>query len=283
MRTQATRAIGCMVSDVANPLFSRVVAAAEEVIHAADYNMILVNSGDDPRREAEILSLFNRRRLDGVIMTVSRDNDPAILAMIAGFGIPTVLIERDFQGDIDSVACDHFAGATQALDYLFMLKHRRIGLITVSTAALPGRSRVRAFEAAYEREGLKLDRTLICTHGFSTDYGFAAAQEMLTQGVPPTAIIAGANQMVGVLNAARALRLDIPGDLSLISLGDTDLAQLYTPPLTTVRWRSETVGRTAAEILIARLNRPDARRQCQKVLLPTELVVRQSCRAAGID
>lgn len=278
MRTQATRAIGCMVSDVANPLFAKMVAAAEEETHRADYNMILANSGDDPLREAEILDLFKRRRLDGVIMTISRDDDPATSRLMAQFPLPIVLIERDLRARIDTVACDHFHGATQALNYLFMLRHRRIGLVTVSTRALPGRARVEAFEAAYEAAGLPLDQRLLHTSGFSADYGFGAARDMLANASPPTAIIAGANQMAGVLKAARALGRAVPGDLSLISLGDTDLAELYTPPLTVVRWRSEQVGRTAARILIERLAAGDGDGWSpQRITLPTELVVRESC------
>lgn len=280
MRSQSSRAIGCMVSDVANPLFAKVVSAAEEITNAAGYNMILANSGDDPRRELEILTLFKRRRLDGAIMTISRDSGAEASKLLADCGIPIVLIERAAESEeIDSVASDHFQGATQALDYLFSLNHRRIGLITVSTNALPGRARVQAYKAAYQRIGMTPDLSLVTTSGFSTDYGFASAQALLANPLPPTAIIAGANQMVGVLNAVRALSIRIPEELSLISLGDTDLAQLYAPPITSIRWRSEVVGRTAAEILIGRLANPDVPQRRRSVLLPTELIVRQSCWA----
>ena len=283
MRTNTSRAIGCMVSDVANPLFAQVVSAAEEVFHAAGYNIFLANSGEDPRREAEILASFKRRRLDGVMMTISSDHRPETIALITNCGLPVVLIERQTEQEIDSVASDHFGGTLQALDYLLMLNHRRIGLITVTTDSLPGRARVAAFEAAYEKRGMPLDRELIYTSGFSVEYGFAAAQSLLTRPMPPTAIIAGANQMVGLLNAANVLRIKIPEDLSIISIGETDIAGLYSPPLTAVRWLSRVVGRSAAEILLSRLSNPSERHHACHIVLPTELIVRHSCRSVDLE
>ena len=58
MRGRSTRAVGLMVSDVSNPLFSATVSAAEEVLYRAGYQMILANSRDSPATEKEILGLF---------------------------------------------------------------------------------------------------------------------------------------------------------------------------------------------------------------------------------
>ncbi len=278
MRLKSSRAIGCMVSDVANPLFAKTVSAAEVVINAAGYNMILANSGDDPRRERDILSLFERRRLDGTIMTMSRDTGKEAAELLANYRLPVVLIERQVENAaIDSVASDHHQGLTQALDYLFSLNHRRIGLITVPATALPGRARLEAYKSAYKRKGIEPDKSLIANGGFSPDYGMVAAETMLSQAKPPTAIVAGANQIPGVLHAIRARGIEIPRKLSLLSLGDTDLAQLYSPPITCVRWAPEVVGRLAAETLIGRLGAASSAHRGRHFIQPVELIVRQSC------
>lgn len=277
MRRQASRAIGCMVSDVANPLFASAVSAAENVLHLAGYNMILANSGDDPRREDEILTLFRSRRLDGVIMTLAGDNQPVARARVHALGMPAVLIERQIADEVDTVASDHFGGTLQALDYLLNLGHQRIGLVTTSTGALPGRARVEAFRHAFSRRALPLDEGLLFTHGLSSDYGFAATQSLLSMPRPPTAILAGANQMPGVLDAVRLRGTAIPDELSVVALGDSDLARLYDPPLTALRWRAEVTGRIAAEILLRRLEAERGEHAFRAITLPTEFVVRQSC------
>lgn len=278
MRFKSSRAIGCMVSNVANPLFSSIVSSAEMVANAAGYNMILANSGDDPRRESEILSLFQRRRLDGAIMTLSRDTGPEALELLSNVSIPIVMLERQVElEEIDSVASDHYRGLKQALDYLRSLNHSRIGLITVPPTSFPGRERLAAYTDHYRSLGLEPDPSMIANTGFTSEYARIAAEKMFSRSDTPTAIVAGANQIPGVLHAARSHDIEIPGRLSLISIGDSDLAQLYAPPLTVVRWQPELVGQLAIETLLDRITAPSKEHQGQHFVQPTELVVRQSC------
>lgn len=279
MRTQSTRAVGLMVSDVSNPLFSSEVSAMEEVLYRSGYNMILTNSRDRAETEKEIITLFERRRFDGMIVTLSKEDDPAILRLLAESTIPKVLLERECALPIDSAATDHYSGALQATRYLLDLGHRRIGLVTVTQAALPGRARGEAYVAAHKKAGLRVDPSLTSFDGFLPDAGYHAAYRMLVGPKPPTAIIAGANQMPGVLKAVRSLRIPVPKRLSLITIGDTDVASVHQPALTAVRWELQKVGAAAAELLLARLNGTVSEGPPRRVVLPTELVLRQSCAA----
>jgi LacI family transcriptional regulator len=279
MRTQATRALGCIVSDISNPLFSRLVAAAEGALKAADYTMVLTASHDSTDREMELLSVFRRRRLDGIMTTVSREGDERVHRLLQELPMPVILVERSLPIPVDTVVTDHFGGAYQATSYLLTLGHRRIGLITVTQEALPGRERMRGFRQAHAEHGVSLHPELTAFHGLSAEYGYSTAYELLSATDPPTAIIAGAGQMLGVLKATRALGVDVPRDLSLIRIGDTDLAELFSPPLTVVRWEPERVGRVAAELLISRIS-GTGRKGPLHVVLPAELVLRRSCAPA---
>jgi LacI family transcriptional regulator len=279
MRTQSTRAVGLMVSDVSNPLFASTVSATEEVLYRSGYNMILTNSRDRPETEKEIITLFQRRRFDGMIVTLSKEDDPTILKLLAETSMPKVLLERECALPIDSVATDHYSGVLQATSYLLELGHRRIGLVTVTQAALPGRARGQGYIAAHRKAGVPVDASLASFDGFLPDAGYHAAYRMLVGPKPPTAIIAGANQMPGVLKAVRSLKLPVPKRLSLITIGDTDVASLHQPPLTAIRWELQKVGAAAAELLLARLNGTVEESRPRRIVLPTELVLRQSCAA----
>ena len=68
----------------------------------------------------------------------------------------------------------------------------------------------------------------------------------------------------------------MPRDLSVLSVGDTDLAAVHTPAITALRWSLEHVGRAAAELLLQRL-RGDAGEAQSQALLPVDLVLRESC------
>jgi LacI family transcriptional regulator len=279
MRAASTRAVGVMVSDLSNPLFASTVAAAEEVLHRSGYTMILSNSRDRPETEREIITLFQRRRFDGMIVTLSREDDPGILQLLAQAPMPVVLLERECALAVDSVATDHAMGAAQAVRYLLGLGHRRIGLVTVTRAALPGRSRGQAYLDAHKAAGVPADPALMSFDGFLPDAGYHAAYRMLVSPRPPTAIVAGANQMPDVLKAVRTLKLPIPKRLSLVTIGDTEVASLYQPPLTAVRWELRKVGAAAAELLLARLSGAASEASPRRIVLPTELVLRQSCAA----
>jgi LacI family transcriptional regulator len=276
MRMQATMAVGCMVSEVSNPLFAMAVSAAEKVFLDAGYTMVLTNSRDSGEREIEALSLFLRRRLDGLICTVSDEENKELISTLKKIRMPVVLLERQLSIACDWVTTDHYAGVYQATSYLLTLEHRDIALITVTQKALPGRERARAFAKAFADRGLRRNDELTAYHGFSADYGYSAAYNFLTSENPPTAIIAGANQMVGVLKVVRMLNLRVPEDLSIICIGDTDLAELFSPPLTVVRWDIPRVGAAAAEILISRLN-GKSRQSPVQMTIPAELVLRGSC------
>jgi LacI family transcriptional regulator len=277
MRTRTTRAVGVMVSDISNPLFSATVSATEEVLYRNGYNMILANSRDRPETEKAIITLFIRRRMDGMIITLSKENDPGVLRLLAKLSMPAVLLERDSTLPLDGVAADHYGGALQASSYLLELSHRRIGLITVTQAALPGRERARGYAAAHKEAGVPVDASLTSFEGFLPDAGYDAAYRMLVSARPPTALVVGANQMAGVLTAVRTLKLTVPKQLSIIQIGDTDVAKLHQPPLTAVRWELHKVGTAAAELLLARLAGTTHEQASRRIVLPTELVLRQSC------
>lgn len=279
MRTKATSAIGCLVPDIANPLYAEIVGAAERILHASSYNLVLASSGFRHDVELEILELFKSRRLDGLIAAVTREKSSETAAAIQSMSLPVVSIERDLPFAIGSVVTDHRGGLQQATQYLINLGHTRIGLITATKEILTGRQRSAGFGDAHCAAGLKVDRKLLAFGTFTHAETYGYAYKMLMSRSPPTALIAGVHEMVGVLKAARVMGLSIPQDLSLIAIGDTPVWDLFSPALTAVRWDTSRVGLVAAQLLLAELGDPQGKSDPKQLLLPTELLVRQSCAA----
>jgi len=120
--------------------------------------------------------------------------------------------------------------------------------------------------------------SLIVTYGSTAEYGYHAAHQLLLGPNKPTAFIVGANQIIGVVKAIKLAGLRIPEDISLICLGNIDFASIFSPPLTEVGWRIETLGEIAATMLIERLSAErSAESPSKRVLLSTDLVSRHSC------
>jgi LacI family transcriptional regulator len=280
LRTQATRVIGCLVPDVANPLYAEIVGAAEAVLRASGYNLVLASSRFRHETELNILDVFRSRRLDGLIAAVTRDTDEKTIAAIKNLNFPIVLIERNMPHSSDCVVTDHASGMRQATDYLLALGHKRIGVLTAPETILTGRERAAGFRAAHEAAKIPLDPNIAVYDSFEDTLAYDVAYAMLMSSTPPTAIVAGASEMIGVLKAAQVLGLSVPRDLSVIVIGDTTLAELHSPPLTAVRWDVGRVGLIAAQLLLGKLsNTPTS--ESRRIALPTELLIRHSCTTPG--
>jgi LacI family transcriptional regulator len=278
MRTQSTRTVALLVHDIANPIFAATARAAQAVFEEADYFLMLASAGVGSGREAPIIRLLNERRMEGVIAFLRREDDPDMIEALSDFGGAVVVIDRAIDLDADVVMTDHAGGVMRATQYLIDLGHRSIALIAGATSIHPGRERVRGFVEAFQSYGLQPPLHLIRDQSLDAAYGFREASGLLFERPSaPTAIIAAGNQLLeGALGAIRAAKLDIPRQISLIGFDDSSVARLATPSVTVISRDIDQMGTIAAQMLLDRV-RLGPRHPLQKVMLPTEIVLRNSC------
>jgi LacI family transcriptional regulator len=278
MRTAASKLIGCIVSDFSNPLYSAILRSAEPVLSDLGYTLIIASSDDRLEREIALFETFARRRVDGVIAVLSDESDPGLLQTIETAGFPVLLMERDAHFPADVIATDHSGGIRDAVAHLIGLGHTRIAMVTGSTLTRSGRDRAAGYRAAHAAAGLAVDEALLRCESLTTAFAFEETQRLFALPAPPTAVIAGGNLMLaGVLRALKGLGKSIPGDVSVISSGETELAELASPSVTVVRWDLAAFGREAANLMLHRVNHADA--PPRRIVVPCELVLRNSCAA----
>lgn len=277
LRTRSTGMVGCLVSDVANPLNATIVRAAEACLRDAGYMLVVASTANDPARERTAAGEFRGRRLDGMLVAPASDaNDKTWRELMAG-GTPVVIVDRDPLDEDPAVLVDHRAGAKAATRYLIGLGHRRIALLTADARMRPSRERIAGFHEAFDESGLDPAGAQLCIQASPMDFAHADTLALLRSEARPTAIIAlGTRILAGTLRAARDSGLSVPEDLSVLSVGDTDLAAAHTPAITALRWSLEDVGRAAAELLLQRLN-GDVEGPQSRAVLPVDLVLRESC------
>ncbi|MGE0151603.1 MAG: LacI family DNA-binding transcriptional regulator [Reyranellaceae bacterium] len=277
MRNHSTRMIGCIIRDISVPAMAALVKTAQQVLQHNNYLLLVLNHENDRENELHIARVLESRLVDGLIWMVSSETDPRFQKFLADLSMPAVLVDRTTIGKADSVMVDHYNGVTKATDYLLTMGHRRIALISTPTDVYSGREKLRAFSSAYHALGLKVSENLVRTQSALPEYGYRETLKILSEDRPPTAIISGAMGMLpGVLRALRARSVRVPNDISLISICDSDLGELSSPPITTVRWDLSELGRIAAELLLDRIQGRITGNP-KNILLPTEFLVRQSC------
>lgn len=276
LRTQSSRTIGCMVSDLANPMYAEIIGAAEARLQEAGYLTVVANShlGE---QEVELLNMFRRRRMDGLLLTLDNEARDGLMEAMSDASMPVVLLDRDFIGDHDRVQVDHRQGAYTVVSYLLGLGHRRILLETPSHLVRPGRERIAGAQAAVRDAGLPAEVLTVSDHLLpKREFVFEDVLQALSQAKRPTAIVVLGNDMLaGALAAIEASHLRIPEEVSVVSIGDTALSQFAAPGITALRWDLKQFGRAAAGLLLDRI---DGRSVAPRaVTFPTELVLRRSC------
>jgi len=280
MRTRSTGVVGLLVSDLSNPLYARIIMAVESRLQRDGYALLLANTHNDAQHERAMIELFRRRRVDGIVLAPCASEDPQMLDRLHGAHFPVVALDRDLGDACSGVHVDHYTGALQATRYLLNLGHTRIALLTPASALRPGRERIAGFRDAFSERGLTPEPKLIRAEKSSMDFAFSESLALLSSPQAPTAFVClGTRILSGVLQGLRHAGRSVAEDVSVISIGDTDLAQLSTPAITALTWDLEAVGTALAELMLKRL-RPDANGaepEPERILITTQLVLRESC------
>lgn len=274
-RSKKTHVIGVIVPDLRHPLSSEAVAGVEEEITRQGYTFFLANSRYERGREENIINEFARRRVDGVIAILARDQDPRTVEQLRRLPMPVVLLEREIGEEFDAVRTDQVEGTYRATRYLLALGHRRIAIITVPTDNMSGRYRFQGYANALSDVGVPVAGELVRMEGYTRDYAVDAAYAVLSMRNKPTALIVSGGMLSGVLDATRQLNLSIPGQLSLVALGDTELAALMRPGITAIRYDWAETGRVAARLAISRIGGSET--PLERLIVPYELILRESC------
>lgn len=276
LRVGRSSTIGLVVLDVRNPFFTDLARGAEAEADRRGLAVILGNSGEDERREARYLDLFEEQRVRGILISPYGETGPR-LRLLRERGTPAVLVDRRSEDDtFSSVSVDDELGGFLAASHLIDAGLRRIVFAGGPSALQQIVDRFagarRAVDAA---PGVMLET--IETPGASVADGRVAGEAVADRPDPerPDAVFA-ANDLVamGVLQALAQRGLRVPEDVAIIGFDDIDFASAAVVPLSSLRQPTELMGRTAMRILLEEIDDPDA--AAQHVVFEPELVVRAS-------
>jgi len=279
LRRGSTLSVGFVVGDISNPVMASFARGAETVLRAAGYSMLLMNSDGDPALDEAHIRFFQSRRVDGMLLSLASEKRRATLDLLETIGMPFVVFDREVPARIgaNAVLSDHRTGMRAATEHLLDLGHRRIGLIIPSLEMRAGRERVGGLRDAIAARGIE-DETIVLPGSLLAEHGESATNELLDLPDPPTAIIAGGNQLlIGTLRVLTARGKRVGEDIALITCDDLPLTELYRPPIATISRDTIGIGRAAAQLLHARLQHAE---EPATVMLPTTYRPRASASPA---
>ena len=226
---------------------------------------------------------MGRATVDGVVAIGLSDDHPEV-EQIRRSGVPIVLVDSTALPEHGSVGVDDVGGAQAAAEHLVGLGHRDVLVVGVEPPA-PSTAidhdgvvarRLRGYRAAFAAVGIDIPDDRIVVGPASIEGGMAALDGAWRDGMRPTAVLTMSDAMaIGVMRALRDLRLDVPGDVSVVGFDDIDLAQHVDPPLTTVHQPIRRKGEEAVRVLLSVVQRRDQANPEHR-RLETRLIVRGS-------
>jgi LacI family transcriptional regulator len=222
---------------------------------------------------ADVRAFLERQRLHGVLLLPPISENDGLAALCEQLGCRYVRMgSAMLDTPAHMVASNDREAVRQAVNYLIGLGHRRIGLVTGPQGFRSAFERRSGFAEALAAAGLAFDTQIIAEGTYRFESGLAAGRQLLACDAPPTAIFASNDEMAaGVLHAARERGLDVPADLSIVGFDDTAIAAHLWPPLTTVRWPIQDMGKAAAIKLLG-----GEQAEAQPALFLSELIIRAS-------
>ena len=286
-RRPATRTVGVLVS--VNELHNRFMTLLLEHIHhdmlEFGYHVVVLidpmNSETDGTHVSAFRPLIDGY-LDGMILG-SVTNDSVLVRELQRMGVPTVLVVRSVDGArVDVIEADNPHGGAEVVRHFYELGHRRIGLVMGPQNSSTSRGRERGAIEYLRGVGLGPAATPVMWNAFTSEAGYSCAVQMLSEPDRVTAIMAGSDSIaLGVLDAARVKRIDVPSQLSVAGFDDLPMSGSELISLTTIHNPANEMARTACRRMVERIRNGGLTPPTRDVM-PVELVRRGTSAASPL-
>lgn len=276
LRWGKTRTIGFVSDMVTVTRFaSGMINGALQVARSHDHTVLIAETeGEHDRIQEEIVSMVDRR-VDGIVVALmaARLIDVPKIPK----DVPLVIVNGLTASDHPSVLPEEYNAGHSVASALIHAGHTHIGIIgdlpsvadnLRASAAIP--ERFRGIDDALGSAGILAER--VAVPHWTPGIGYEKALHLLGEHPELTAIIAANDSIAfGIYQAAHRLGVDIPGDLSIVSFDDEELASYLRPGLTTARLPYKKMAQIGMDMVLGH-------RDLAHELVPMPLVTRDSVR-----
>lgn len=298
LRGGRTQLIGVLAPPLIQPFVPEIMLGVAQVTDRTSYEVVLYTM-NPTHKHSDVLDRILAMKLSTGLLAIMPGQLGSHLDYLSRQGVPIVTIEDQVAPmNTPWIGIDNASSAYEGTCYLLHLGHRRIGHILGPKGYLCTRERYDGYCRALREVGLEPDSRLLWQGDFAPTGGQACAHQIfsLPPEERPTAIFAANDQTAfGLIDVAKEYGVRIPEDLAVLGFDDMPFAAFAKPGLTTIRQPHREMGEIACELLLSLIDPTHYPFENQKVtlsrtgegggkhirlLLPTELIVRESCGAA---
>jgi len=253
----------------------------EQAAHDAGYAVSIASLRSLDR--ASVLEAVQRLRDQGavgVVVIAPQRSASDALRHLPG-GAPVVAVEAGPDPSVPVVAVDQFAGAQLATRHLLDLGHRTVWHVAGPADWPEAAERARGWRAALKAAGARAPPLL--RGDWSARSGYLLGERLVREPGATAVFVANDQMALGLLRRLHEVGRRTPGELSLVGFDDIPEAAYFTPPLTTVRQDFAELGRRCLRVLLEQVEGTAQGRAPSRVVVPAELVVRESTAPPGAD
>ena len=272
-----SRLFGLIVSEITNPFFPELIQGFEDIAVEHGYEILVSSTNYDPKRMSHCIRRMLERKVEGVAVMTFGIEEP-LLDQLAKRKVPLVFIDvGPKRPGISILKVDYHHGIRQGVQHLAAMGHRDISFITGPMTLHSAQSRCAAFTASLGECGIAADPALIVEGDHTMEGGIAGMERLLDSKKRPTAVMCS-NDMtaIGVLHKLYRAGLRVPDDFSVIGFDDIHIAEVTTPPLTTVQMSRFELARAAVMALRVHAEQTNDAPRNHEYDIRTDLVVRES-------
>jgi LacI family transcriptional regulator len=283
LSSRRSHMIGLVVPKVAHFFFSAVIEGVYNTTFEHNYETIMMVSQENAEREKKHLQTLVAMRVDGIIISISQNtDDPQLFQWIRQLGIPLLFVDRRPEPPLpgfSSVLVADREGACMAVEQAINVGYRKLGFVGGNPKVNIGKNRLLGFEDAHNKHHLQINRDWIVQAGYGKEDGYKGLMQLYRNRPLPEFVLAATYPVaLGIYEAAKTLGIRIPDDIDVICFGDSDVGRFLSPAISVVRQPTHELGSKAAQMLLDFIASPDTREE-EDVILPAELVMRETCVA----
>ncbi len=276
-----TWTIGVILPNLGEEYFSMAINGIEDAATKNDYTVLIGQSHDDPQREKQIVDTMRRHRVDGLIVSLSKNTKSyEHFEQLEAYGIPVVFFDRvPDKPDVFSVSCNLENSSVELVDWLVKKGHRRIGFIKGPDAIIHSQQRLDGYYEGLKKNKLRVENAYVVQTDLSKMKNQDAMHKLLVLKERPTAVIAFNDYVaLDAIQYTRSMGLKINRDIFFASYANLPITSyLDDRPLISVEQFPYEQAEKATNLLLRRINSKGSLTDVErKIVLRSKVVVNQS-------
>jgi DNA-binding LacI/PurR family transcriptional regulator len=284
LAVRSSQAIGVIMPSSAdkalqNPFFPEVLRGIGSYAHETQYSLYVATGGNEEQALEEVKRMVNGNIVDGLILLYSRMHDP-IQQFLTEKQFPYVIVGKpsELENEITYVDNDNVKASKDLTTHLIELGHEHIAFIGGSKDLTVTIDRLKGYKAAILEANLPLPTEYMVHTEFLKSGGREAVAQLFQLEQPPTGLVVADDLMtLGVIHALEEAGINCPQDVSITSFNNLYLAEITTPPLTTVDIQIYQLGVQSARCLIEKTKNKEE--PAKRIIIPFEIKYRKSTKA----